>query len=326
MEKVYKPEINSKFIPEKMSILIASDIKNLKPWIRALKKTAPEVKVITAEDVKDKSAVEFILAWNFPHGRFKEYPHLKTIFSLGAGVDHLLDDPNLPEKVEVVRIIDPKLSHDMYEFSLAVIMNRLRMLTRYRENQLQGIWKRKMYLRISDVRIGVMGTGVIGSHVASELHKSSFTVSGWRRTPGQPVPWRKYYGQKQLDDFLGNSDILICLLPLTPATERILNKENLEKMPAGSWLINLGRGGHLVDHDLIDLLNSGQLEGANLDVFRAEPLPADHPFWNHPKIFITPHIASLPYPESVAPQIIENYHRTIETRPLLNKVNRELGY
>ena len=314
------------FNSKSMAIIIASDIKNLEPWTSALKKADASVEIMTMDEVKDKSLVEFVLAWNYPHGRFREYPRLKTIYSMGAGVDHLLNDPFLPENIKVVRIIDPRLSQDMYEFALAVIMNRLRMLTHFRENQKQGTWKKKRYMRISDVRIGMMGAGEIGNHIALKLHKSEFKVTGWGRTRGQTTPYRKYYGSGQFEDFLKATDILICLLPLTPATENIINKQNMQMLPKNAWIVNLGRGGHVVDEDLIDMLDSGHLDGANLDVFREEPLPADHPFWSHPKIYLTPHLASLPDPESVAPQIIENYHRTIENKPLINLVDRKRGY
>lgn len=309
-----------------MAIVIASDFENTGPWIDALKKAAPSVDVLNIDEVGDRSVVEFVLAWNYPCSLLREYPHLKTISSMGAGVDHLLRDPSLPEHINVVRLVDPKLSQDIFEFALAIIMNRLRMLTFCRENQQNGVWKRKRYMRISDVHAGIMGTGVIGSHIATGLQKSGFKVSGWGRTPGKPAAYRKYNGAGQLEEFLRSVNILICMLPLTPFTENILNRENMQMLPQGSWIINLGRGGHLVDQDLIDLLDSGHLAGANLDVFREEPLPPGHPFWSHPRIYLTPHIASIPDPDSVAPQIIENYHRTLKKEPLLNMVNRQLGY
>ncbi len=309
-----------------MAIYVVCDLENLEPWVRALKNVDSSVDIETIESVDDNSAVEFVMAWTYPHGMFEEYPDLKTISSMGAGVDHLLSDPRLPAGVNVVRIVDPMLSQDMYEYTLAVIMNRLRMLTHFHKNQQKGIWKRKRCLRMSEVSVGVMGTGVIGNFIATRLHNAGLTVSGWARSAGDRVPYKKYHGARQLDQFLAGTDILVNILPLTPATENILNKENLGKLPPGSWLINIGRGGHLAEEDLIDLLDSGHLDGANLDVFRKEPLPGGHPFWNHPKIYITPHIASLPYPASVAKQIIENYHRTLNNRPLLNQVDRTRGY
>jgi glyoxylate/hydroxypyruvate reductase len=309
-----------------MAIVIVSDIKNIQPWIDALKNEDPSVEVTPMENIRDKQVVKFALAWNYPHGLFLEYPAVKTISSMGAGVDHLINDPLLPGNIRIVRIIDPLLSRDMFEFTLALIMNRLRQITYYHNNQKQEIWKKRKYLRISDVSIGIMGTGVIGNYIAANLHLSGFKVSGWGRTPGQETTYRKFSGNDQLNEFLSLTDILVCLLPLTQATEGIINKANLLMMPEKSWIINLGRGGHVVDNDLIELLDSGHLEGASLDVYREEPLPGNHPFWKHKKILMTPHIASIPEPESVAPQIIENYHRTLRNEPLINLVNRENGY
>lgn len=309
-----------------MPIVIVSDFANPEPWINALKKADTEVEVHILEQVKDRSKVEFALAWNHPPGIFKEFPALKTISSLGAGVDHLLKDPDIPAQINIVRIIDPQLSQDMFEFALAVIMSRLKNLHHFRENQLQKVWKKKRYLRMDQVMIGIMGTGVIGHHVASNLQRVGFSVSAWSRSEGQPTAYKKYSGGKQLENFLQNTDILICLLPLTPDTKGILNKKHLGMLPKGAWVVNLGRGGHVMEPDLIEMLDNGHLAGANLDVFAEEPLPEEHPFWGHPKIFITPHIASLTDPESVAPQIIENYRRTMQNEPLLNLVDRKKGY
>jgi glyoxylate/hydroxypyruvate reductase len=309
-----------------MAIVIASDIKNIQPWIDALKKNDPAPEVIMIDQVEDPSQVEFVLAWNYPHGLLNKYPRLKTVSSMGAGVDHIVADPTLPEGINIVRIIDQRMSDDMYEFTLAAIMNRLRMLTHYREKQMEGIWKKKRYLRISEVRVGVMGAGKIGNHIAEKLDSAGFRVSGWKKSPASSTRYKIYHGDGQLTNFLAGSDILICLLPLTPETEGILNRENLQLLPQNAWIINIGRGGHVVDKDLVSLLDSGHLAGANLDVFRDEPLPSGHPFWNHNKIYLTPHIASLPLPESVAPQIVENYLNTINGRPLVNKIDRENGY
>jgi glyoxylate/hydroxypyruvate reductase len=310
----------------KMAIVIVSDFANPTPWIEALQKADPEVEVLMLEQVKDRSQVEFALAWNHPPGIFREFPNLKTISSMGAGVDHLLKDPDIPAQINIVRIIDPQLSQDMFEFALAVIMSRVKNLVHFRENQQQKVWKKKRYLRMDQVRIGVMGTGVIGHHVASNLHRVGFSVSGWSRSEGHPTAYKKYFGEEQLENFLQNTDILICLLPLTSSTKGIINKKQLGMLPQGAWVVNLGRGGHVNEQDLIEMLNSGHLDGANLDVFNEEPLPPDHPLWANPKIYITPHIASLTDPESVAPQIMENYRRTLQNEPLMNLVDRKKGY
>lgn len=309
-----------------MSIVIVSDLADAEPWVKAIKKDAPNVMVATHSQLNDFSGIEFALAWNHPPGIFMQFPNLKTISSMGAGVDHLLKDSDIPLKVNIVRIIDPLLSQDMFEFALAVIMGRTKNLVHFRENQLQKIWKKKRYQRMADVKIGVMGTGIIGNHVAENLAKVGFYVSGWSRTEGHPAAYHKFYGTNQLQEFLANTDFLVCLLPFTPETSGILNKNTLSMLPVGAWLVNLGRGPLLIDEDLISLLDAGHLAGANLDVFHQEPLPENHPFWAHPKVYITPHIASLTDPESVAPQIVENYYRTVRNQPLLNQVDREKGY
>jgi glyoxylate/hydroxypyruvate reductase len=309
-----------------MALMIVSPAKHPDAWIQALRQAAPGIEVLTRHEVGDPTSVTFALAWSHPPGIFAQYPNLKCISSMGAGVDHLLRDKDIPKHIPIVRIIEPKLSHDMFEFALAVIMNRLRGLTHYRQNQQQHYWKKQQYLNMADVRVGVMGTGVIGNYVAEQLQKTGFNVHGWSRSQGKETSYPKFHGVEQLQEFLSQSNILICLLPLTTETQGILNRNNLQELPKGAWVINLGRGGHVVDEDMIHLLNSGHIDGANLDVFREEPLPEAHPFWKHPKIFITPHIASLTTPESVAPQVVDNYFRALEGRPLLNVVDHEKGY
>ena len=309
-----------------MSLVVFSKVHKVKPWIDALKEAGPDIEILTHDKVQDKEKVLFALAWNHPRGIFKQFPNLKCISSMGAGVDHIMSDPDIPEKAAVVRIVDPLLSQDLAEFALALIMNHLRGITNYRLLQDQILWKKKRYLRMAGVKIGIMGTGAIGNHVAGFLQSCGFSVAGWGKNPGKPGSYKRYHGKDQLEPFLQQSDILVCLLPLTPETEGILNKDALGKLPAGAFVINLGRGAHVVDQELIEMVNNGQLSGASLDVFRKEPLPADHPFWKHPKIHITPHVASLTTPESVAPQIIENYRRAAEGRPLHNKVDKEKGY
>ena len=307
-------------------LVIVSETLDLQPWIDALKKADPAVDVLTQKEVKDPDEVRFALAWNHRPGIFREYSGLMTISSMGAGVDHLMRDSTIPPHIQIVRIIDPRLSQDMYEFVLALILNRLKNLAIFQDQQQQKVWKKKRYLRMEQVRVGIMGTGFIGHHVASKLQGVGFTVSGWSRSQGQPTAYRKFFGEGQLKEFLGQSDILVCLLPLTPATQGILNRKHLQMLPARAWVINVGRGGHVVGEDLAEVIDSGHLDGASLDVFDEEPLPPGHPFWIHPKIQITPHNASLTAPESVAPQILENYYRTLRGKPLLNVVNRDEGY
>ncbi len=309
-----------------MALVIFSNVHKVKPWIDALKAEDPGIEVITHEEIKDKNKVLYALAWNHPRGIFREYPNLKCISSMGAGVDHIMTDPDIPEQIKIVRIADPLLSQDIAEFSLAVIMNHMRSLTLYRLQKEQKRWKRSRYKRMTEVKVGVMGTGVIGNHVATFLKSCGFAVSGWGRNPGSMEACKRYHGAEQLEEFLGEVNVLICMLPLTPQTHGILNQKTFSMLPQGTFVINLGRGGHVVDKDLISFIDSGHLSGASLDVFEEEPLPVKHPFWSHPSIEITPHMASITSPASVAPQVVENYHRAINGQELLNQVKREQGY
>jgi glyoxylate/hydroxypyruvate reductase len=205
----FNPANSVKRIQTSMSLLIASSGKNLDPWIRALREADPGLEVVTLDQVTDKSAVTFALAWNHPEAVFREFPNLKCISSMGAGVDHLLKDPTIPAQIDIVRILDPTLSQDLFEFAMALIMQRNRTLDQFRENQGNKLWKKKRYTRIQDTRVGVMGIGVIGNHVASELHGLGFQVCGWGRTPkqGSQVNPAEQAGQPQYTRYAGKSQL-----------------------------------------------------------------------------------------------------------------------
>ena len=309
-----------------MSIVIITTGKETNGWEKALKAKRPELEVLVHPDVGAKDKVEFALVWGHPQGVFKEYPNIKCIASMGAGVDHILCDPELPASATITKLQDPTLTRDMGLFVVALVLNHMRNLTAHKLNQQQHNWSRKHYLTTDNTTIGLMGMGTLGAHAATELTKLGFKVNGWARTEKQAGGVKVYKGEEELDNFLAKSDILICLLPFTPQTENILNKQTLGKLPKSAFVINVARGKHLVDDDLIALLDSGHLAGASLDVFREEPLPEDHPFWSHPKINITPHIASITDPASAVNQILENYDRLQRKEPLKNIVSPELGY
>ncbi|MFD2512298.1 2-hydroxyacid dehydrogenase [Pontibacter locisalis] len=309
-----------------MAMILINPWRDVTPWVKALKEERPDLDLRVYPDDSNKDEVEFALVWNHPMGVFKEYPNLKCISSMGAGVDHVLKDPELPESAQVTRVTDEHLTRDMADFTIALIMNHLRGLSFYKVREASQEWKPKSYLRISDVRVGVMGVGVLGAHVASRLFKMGFQVNGWASSEKNIEGVKVFAGKNTLDSFLSQSDILVCLLPLTKETENILNKENFKKLPQNAFIINVARGGHLVEDDLIEMIDSGYLSGASLDVFREEPLPKEHPFWSHSKINVTPHIASVTDPLSVVPLILENYDRARNNKTLLNVVSRQKGY
>lgn len=308
-----------------MAIVIINP-KGIEPWVEALKQVDPTLDIRAFPNDSNRNEIDFALTWRHPYGIFKDYPNLKCISSMGAGVDHLMKDRDLPQSVTITRLVDPFLAKDMSEFVLALIMNHLRDLNAFKIKQTQSIWKPSWYLRIKDVRVGIMGVGAIGNQVALELLKSGFQVTGWARTKKENSNFTVYSGTEELPEFLQQADVLVCVLPLTPETSGILNKKTFKLLPKNAFVINVGRGEHLIEEDLIAFIADGHLSGASLDVFAEEPLPASNKLWSHPRINITPHIASLTDPGSVATQIVENYKLMKEGKPLMNVVSKELGY
>ncbi|MEM1254298.1 MAG: glyoxylate/hydroxypyruvate reductase A [Cyanobacteria bacterium P01_H01_bin.21] len=309
-----------------MTLSLICPTKDLAPWVAAIKAIAPEIDLRVWPDDDDKADVTFALVWAQPEGIFAQYPNLQVISSMGAGVDNLLQDPSIPDQTTIVRMVDPRLVSQMGDYVLAATLNHVRQFPTYAQQQHQQQWRSLPPRDVDDVTVGVMGLGQIGSAVATRLLQVGFQVIGWSRREKSIAGVGVFSGQNQMQDFLSASEILVCLLPLTSATENILNAETLAQLPQGAYLINVARGNHLVEEDLLSLLGSNHLSGACLDVVRQEPLPQKHPFWGHPKITITPHVASLTDPISVAPQIVENYRRMMAEQPLLNQVDRQQGY
>lgn len=214
----------------------------------------------------------------------------------------------------------------MSEFVLALILSFFKNLNSYKTDQLKKVWYPQEYKRISDVTVGILGMGALGEKLAEDLIINQFKVIGWATSPKAIPEVEVYAGDDEKNTFLSKSNILVCLLPLTLETTGILNNKLFKELPKQSYVINVARGGHLVDEDLLEYINNGHLAGAGLDVFHEEPLPFEHPFWTHPKIHITPHVASVSDIESVVPQLLENYRRLTEGLPLKYTVNREKGY
>lgn len=305
-----------------MSVLVISPGRDPEVWVQELKNQHPGMEIHKFPEEHNQEEVEYAVAWKHPRGIFKNYPNLKVIASMGAGVDHITSDPAIPDHITITRVVDNQLSIDMSDFVLALVMERLKNLSFHHNNP---SWEPKKYLRIQDQRIGIMGMGILGSAVAKKLKLNGFQVSGWAREE-RKLNDIHVFGENSLEDFLKQTDILVCLLPLTRETENILNKELFELLPQGAYVINVARGEHLVEYDLLEMIDKGHLSGASLDVFRKEPLPEEHPFWKHKSIRITPHIASVTDPKTVVPQIIENYNRMKDGEPLKNVVKRDKGY
>ena len=294
--------------------------------MEALQNLEPGLNVgIHPHDV-NRDEVVFALAWRPPLGVFKDYPNLKWITSTGAGVDHILRDPDLPEDLPITRIVDERLTDDMTSYLVAQVMCHMRNVSHYKLLQINNEWQPKRYRDKVKTSIGIMGFGELGKDAAEKFRDLGFSVFGWAKTVKNVEGIKVYVGEEGFNEFLSNADILICLLPLTADTVNILNRDTFKQLPDGAFIINVARGEHLVEKDLLEAIDEGKLSGASLDVFRVEPLPKDHKFWHHPRITVTPHVASITSPQSVAPQIIENYRRLRDGTPLLNVISREKGY
>ncbi len=309
-----------------MALLIITPGRNALRWQRELQRIDSKLDIRIWPDTGAPKEIEFAFAWNHPAGELQKYPNLKCIASLGAGVDHILQDPDLPENVFVTRVVDPLLTRSMSEYIVLTVLNRRRNFCVYREKQQKKKWHLEPIVEFSRCNIGIMGLGEIGKSAAKRLTEFSFRVFGWSRTPKQIPKITTCYGNHQFMQFLHRSHILICLLPLTPLTKDILNQSTFDNLPEGAYVINVARGEHLVEHDLLQAIETGKLSGACLDVFRQEPLPKKHPFRRHPKIIVTPHIAGITAPESVAGQVVENYTRVQMGEPPLHRVNLQRGY
>ncbi|HEX6011711.1 MAG TPA: glyoxylate/hydroxypyruvate reductase A [Geminicoccaceae bacterium] len=308
-----------------MALLFYSQDDDAEAWRRQLLERLPDLEYRVWPDVGDPAGVDAALVWRPPSGLLRSLPNLKVVLSLAAGVDAMLADPTLPD-VPVCRLVDPSRTRTMSEFVLLQALKYHRGLDIYACYQRQARWRLHLPPPPAATAAGIMGLGVLGEDAARTLHAHGFTVRGWSRTRKDLPGVACFAGTDGLGEFLGGTDVLVCLLPLTAATEGIIDAGLLARLPAGARLVNVARGRHLVEQDLIDALDRGHLAHASLDVFRDEPLPPEHPFWRHPRIDVTPHVASYGLPESAAEAVADNLRRLREERPLVNVVDRSRGY
>lgn len=309
-----------------MVLLFASPDDDPIAWRAALQRRLPDLEVRIWPELGDNGAIEAALVWLPPPGLLASLPQLRAIFSLGAGVDRLLEDPTLPAEVPLCRMVDPSLTASMAEFAFLHVLRYHRDLDVYEAQQRRAEWRLVLPRPASATVVGLLGLGELGAAAARLLADHGFTVRGWSRSRKAVEGVACFAGPEELDPFLEGLGVLVCLLPLTAETRGILNARLFARLPAGARLVNLARGGHLVEQDLLDALDTGHLAHATLDVFAREPLPPDHPFWRHPRISVTPHAASYSLPESGAEVVAENLRRLRDGRPLLHRVDRARGY
>ncbi len=305
-----------------MNILFASQIEPAERWLPLLERALPGDKFFT----EIKSPIDIALVATPPAGTLEKLKGAKLIQSLWMGVEKLLADPALPRNVPLARLIDPGMVAAMSETVLAHTLDWHRRLYRYRQHQTEARWHRFRQYMSSDHTVGLLGLGELGSDAARKLLGLGFNVAGWSRRPKALQGVESFSGEKGLEDMLQKTNVLVCLLPLTPQTNGILNLENLGKIRKGGGLINLARGPHLVVPDLIAVLDSGRLAHAYLDVFDTEPLPADSPLWRHPGVTVTPHAAALTEPRTAVAKIAEQAERVRRGEAPRNLVDFSAGY
>ena len=292
-----------------MSILLASTDfwEDMEVWSSGLQEAMPEIDIKVYPDEGDVNDIEYAVVWKHPRGILKKYPNLKAILSLGAGVDHIISDSELPKGLPIVRLVDKKLTHEMYLHSLHWVLHFHSNQYLYRIQQQSREWIQQSSVQSEDRTIGIMGLGNIGKAIGDSLVNLDFKVIGWGARPKNSTgEIEYYYGHEQLSEFLSQTDILINILPLTENTKNILTKNELKLLPKGSFIINIGRGGIINENDLLSFLNSGHINAAALDVFAQEPLPENNSLWGHSSVYITPHIAGQSNPGSAAKTIAEN--------------------
>ena len=292
----------------------------------------PSLEVRIAPDLGKIEEIEYALAWQPPKGLLQSLPNLRLIVSVGAGVDALLADPSLPA-VPMVRFVDPDLTGRMTEYIALHVLYHHRRMSEFAELQSRKVWKYLPEPAAHEVRVGLMGLGVLGSAAAAALRVFGYQLRGWSRSPKTLDGVTCYAGEDQLDAFLADTDILAVLLPLTPDTRGILNRRLLAKLSRrgrderlpGPVLINAGRGGLQVDADILASLEAGELYAASLDVFQAEPLPHSSPLWSHPRIVVTPHNAAESAPVAIVRYALRQIAALRRGEPLQNIVDRTRG-
>lgn len=300
-------------------------------WIAELNHHAPKRPVVTRPTAETAAEIEYAVVWKQQPGILADLPNLKAIFSLGAGVDHVFQDTQLPD-VPIVRVVSPDLTNRMSEYVVWQALDHLRRGQLYRSQQSERIWAEDRHQpAASAVTVGLMGLGQLGLDAANKLRAIGFQVAGWSRSKKEAEGISLFYGQDGLGRFLSVSDILVVLLPLTPETKGILNTDLFHKLKkegvlGAPCLINAGRGGLQKEDDIVAALNAGLLSSARLDVFNTEPLPAEHPLWSHPDVFITPHAAAASVPKQLVEPIVRQMAAYDRGERLVNLVDRHQQY
>ncbi len=308
-----------------MALLLMPMFGGAEVWRKAFAAAMPELEVRTWPELGDARDIDIVALGPPPAGVFRKLPNLRLIVSLTAGTDALLRDGDLPD-LPIARAGDPAGDAMMNEAALLHVLRHHRHMPEYLRAQQRREWIKLPIVPASERKVGVMGLGAIGLGAAKVLAAAGFQVAGWVRQPRSESSIEVFSGRDGLAAFLARSDIVVNLLPLTPETRSIICADTLKALPAGAAIVNLGRGEHVVEADLIAALDSGHLAAATLDVFPVEPLPSDSPLWRHPKITVMPHVARRLFAEDLAPRVCAIVRDFRAGRPLTQIVDRTLGY
>jgi len=308
-----------------MSLMFYSPVDDPEPWREALRAALPGLEFRVWPDDGPLDTVRYTLVWKPPVGFHGRFPNLRAILSLGAGVDALVADPGLPD-VPITRLRDAGMAQQMAEYALYGALHFHRRMDDYARQQANVVWQPLAPRLTWERSVGVMGLGVLGAAAARMLAGTGFRVTGWSRTRHAIDGIACLAGADEFEGFLADCEILVNFLPLTPDTMGILDAKTLGRLPRGACIVNPARGGHIVAADLLAALESGQIRGAMLDVFSEEPLPASHPFWRHPGVVVTPHVAATTIASEASGQIIDNLLRLERGEAPIGLVDRAAGY
>lgn len=310
---------------ERVGIVYKSDPVRGQVWKDIFEAELPFASFRMWPEIGQASDVEYLIAWTTPPDLEGTFPNLKILFGVGAGIDQL-DLEAIPERVQIVRMVDPDLTRGMVEYATSSVLALHRDLPHYIADQRAGRWQPRPVRRAAERRVGIMGLGVLGRALIDALRPFGFPLRGWSASPKAIPDVETFAGNGQLPAFLSGCDILVCLLPLTDDTRGLLCASTFGHLPKGAKLLNVARGGHLVEADLLDALSSGQIDCAILDVLQHEPPVSDHPLLKHPRVVVTPHIASATHPASAARRVCRLIEQHRAGLPLEDVVDRRRGY
>jgi glyoxylate/hydroxypyruvate reductase A len=309
-----------------MAILVRAGAKSLASWQPLLTAAMPGREFRFFPEVGDPAAIGCALVWQPEPGLLVGLPNLRLIVCLGAGVDAIIGDPTFPRHLPVVRLVDPYMTAAMSEYVVFQVLRLHRQDLDYLAQQRAAEWREHPQKNAAARPVGILGFGTLGQDAGRKLKALGFDVAGWSRSakdvPGIPT----YAGAAGLDAILARSEIVVSLLPLTRDTEGLLDARALARLPRGAAIVNVGRGRTLVEADLLAALGSGQVSAAVLDVFETEPLPSGHPFWRHPRVLVTPHIAADTHPATAIAAVVEAIREFEAGLPLTNQVDLDRGY